>query len=93
MKRPVGNIILLLAIGPLGACSISQVAPKVSVPKSRHVFSKAETKTLASLKSAGGYPFHVKQYHGEDASHPGFSRFAVLEEHGRLFGTLQKRTK
>jgi uncharacterized lipoprotein YajG len=55
MKRPVRNIILLLAIGLLGACSISQmtlilVTPTVSVAKSQHVFLEAETKTLASLK-------------------------------------------
>ena len=76
MKRLVRNIILLLAIGLLGACSVSQATSipvtqlatsTVSVPESWYVFSEAETKTLASLKQVDDYPLYVMQYYQEYA--------------------------
>jgi hypothetical protein len=84
MKRPVRNIMLLLAIGMLSACSVSQVAPipvtpTVSITESRHVFSEAEMKTLASLKQVDDHPLYMMQYYGEYTSHPKSSRFAVRE--------------
>ncbi len=56
MKRLFRNIILLLAIGLLGACSVFQAAPipdtptataTVSVPEFWYAFSETEAKTLA----------------------------------------------
>jgi hypothetical protein len=81
MKR---YIILLLAVGLVGACSISQmtpipVTPTKSVPKSAHVFSEAETKTLASLKQVDDHPLYVMQYYGEYASRPSSSQFGAQE--------------
>jgi hypothetical protein len=84
MKRLVSNIISLLAIGLLSACSVSQakpfpVTPTVSVPESRHVFSEAETKTLASLKLVDDYPLYVMQYYGEYTSRPSSSQSTARE--------------
>lgn len=66
MKKLFRNIICLLAIGMLSACTISQatVIPTVSAPESWYQFSEAETKTLASLKQVDDYPLFVMQYYG-----------------------------
>jgi hypothetical protein len=86
MKRPVRNIILFLTMGLLGACSVSQATPNpvtptvtVFVPESQHVFSEAETKTLASLKQVDDHPLYVMQYYGEYTSRPSFSQLAARE--------------
>jgi hypothetical protein len=84
MKRLVRNIILWLTIGLLGACCISQVTPipvtpTVSASKSLHIFSEAETKTLASLKQVDDHPLYVMQFYGEYASRPSSNRIIARE--------------
>ncbi len=77
MKKPFENIILILAIGLLGACRIAGspsnlvtpvVSPTVSVPDNLPGFSEAELKTLASLQQVDDYPLYVMQYFQEDGS-------------------------
>jgi hypothetical protein len=86
MKTPVRNIILLLTIGLLDACSSSQATPSpvtptvtLSVTESQGVFSEAETKTLASLRQVDDHPLYVLQYDGEYTS-PRSSSWSAARE-------------
>lgn len=81
MKKLVDMILLLLAVGLLGACGVSQaspilaassVTPTVIIPAatSWYVFPEDEAKTLASLQQVDEYPLYVMHYYKEYASRP-----------------------
>jgi penicillin V acylase-like amidase (Ntn superfamily) len=73
MKRFFRNIVLLLALGLLGACSVSLATPipatptviptaTISIPAG---FTENQARTLASLKQVDEFPLYTMRYYGE----------------------------
>lgn len=67
MKRFFRNIILLLAIGLLGACSVSPATPIPAAPTLAGGPLEGEAKTLASLNQVDDYPLYTMTYYGDYA--------------------------
>lgn len=67
MKKRFRNIICLLAIGLLVACSSLQATPLRDTPTATLPagFTANQAKTLASLKQADDHPLYMMQYYGE----------------------------
>ncbi|HSA99677.1 MAG TPA: C45 family peptidase [Anaerolineales bacterium] len=79
MKRLFRNMIGLLAIGLLGACSVSQAT---SIPAG---FTENEAKTLASLKQVDDYPLYTMTYYGDYAP-PRTSSLPAVQQAGSPSG-------